>query len=701
MKIFKLLLFSALLHASSAFTDDPKENVEGKTDYIQDAEKFLATGKKVKARKAAAKEWLAGVEKDKPALGDRLYYTALAHSLLGQTEQGAEQIFSQLKDGMPLPYHAAVHQSAIARLLPIAMGKALNANNPKAVAAIAQSQLDHTDRTVRAIFQPVSRKIKNLDPSVRQDIRGALLPIISNLTYLRPAEKDQLIASLYGKRTDPGENKDSTSPTTVDGTPFNSPRFLIMGGGGSPSHNQISLEKNVQFLLRVQEGKDISSEHNHILFADGNDEGRDLQLMDIENEPDELHELLAALLASPSAIYHTYRDNELENVAGASTEGNIKKYFEGLSITNNEQLVINFTGHGGRGEKNNTQNTSIYLWEGKSYRVKDFCSVLNKVPAENPVMVLMVQCYSGGFSNIIFKEGNPEKGLADHPRCGFFATVHDRIAAGCTPAVNEADYREYSSYFLAALHGVDRVGREIPSVDYDGDGNVCFAEAHAYSLIASDTLDISVKTTDTFLRKFSAIRDDLLNTRSYNELIRHAGPNERAVLEQLSSDLKLHGDARIETARRVAKDLFDQRKKMGDMRNEIKKANTEMRNTLRKALRARWPELFYPWHPAIERIMEEEAQHVLKTINKHPKGTDYKSNREQYESLSEKYHELEARWAKFQRYIRTAENVAYEVNLPKVAKPDIQKRFAELKALEHGTLGDVSKKTAEKKKTAP
>ena len=57
--------------------------------------------------------------------------------------------------------------------------------------------------------------------------------------------------------------------------------------------------------------------------------------------------------------------------------------------------------------------------------------------------------------------------------------------------------------------------------------------------------------------------------------------------------------------------------------------------------------------------------------------------------LSKRYRELEARWAVFQRYIRTAENVALESNLPKVANPDIQKRFAQLKTLEHGTLGAV------------
>ncbi len=63
----------------------------------------------------------------------------------------------------------------------------------------------------------------------------------------------------------------------------------------------------------------------------------------------------------------------------------------------------------------------------------------------------MVQCYSGGFANLIFEQGQPDKPLAKANRCGFFATVHDRIAAGCTSDIDEEDYHEYSSAFWAAI----------------------------------------------------------------------------------------------------------------------------------------------------------------------------------------------------------------------------------------------------------
>ena len=91
--------------------------------------------------------------------------------------------------------------------------------------------------------------------------------------------------------------------------------------------------------------------------------------------------------------------------------------------------MIYFTGHGGKGDKKTPQNTNTYLWNNQKVKMQDFTKRLDKLPVETPVVLVMVQCYSGGFANIIFKEGDPKKGMAKHPRAGFFATVHNRADA--------------------------------------------------------------------------------------------------------------------------------------------------------------------------------------------------------------------------------------------------------------------------------
>ena len=65
--------------------------------------------------------------------------------------------------------------------------------------------------------------------------------------------------------------------------------------------------------------------------------------------------------------------------------------------------------------------------------MKDFATMLDRIDESVPVVVVMVQCYSGGFADIAFEGGDRKKGATDRNRCGFFATVHTRPAAGCTP----------------------------------------------------------------------------------------------------------------------------------------------------------------------------------------------------------------------------------------------------------------------------
>ena len=88
----------------------------------------------------------------------------------------------------------------------------------------------------------------------------------------------------------------------------------------------------------------------------------------------------------------------------------------------------------------------------------EFSDWLSDFRPDVNVVLVMVQCHSGGFAHTIFEQANASQALALHARCGFFSQVHDRAAAGCTPDVDEADYQEYSSFFWAALAGRTRAG---------------------------------------------------------------------------------------------------------------------------------------------------------------------------------------------------------------------------------------------------
>ena len=82
--------------------------------------------------------------------------------------------------------------------------------------------------------------------------------------------------------------------------------------------------------------------------------------------------------------------------------------------------------------------------------MSELVALLDSLPEGVNVVAVMVQCYTGGFARFIYDKADPENGLAKQSRCGFFATVHDREAAGCTPDVDETTYVEYSTYFWEA-----------------------------------------------------------------------------------------------------------------------------------------------------------------------------------------------------------------------------------------------------------
>ena len=71
-------------------------------------------------------------------------------------------------------------------------------------------------------------------------------------------------------------------------------------------------------------------------------------------------------------------------------------------------------------------------------------------------MLVMVQCYAGLLRDTIFEHADASAGLSDDARCGFFGQLHDRIAAGCTPDANEADFEEYSGCFWVRWPGIAR-----------------------------------------------------------------------------------------------------------------------------------------------------------------------------------------------------------------------------------------------------
>src|SRR5207247_9666955 len=109
--------------------------------------------------------------------------------------------------------------------------------------------------------------------------------------------------------------------------------------------------------------------------------------------------------------------------------------------------------------------------------------------------------------------------------------VKEKMAAGCTPAVDERDYKDFSSYFFAALTGKDRVGRSVTGADFNHDGRVGMDEAFCYTLVHTATIDIPVCTSDVFVPRFITLPDSEIFKTPFTQVKEWATPAQRAALE--------------------------------------------------------------------------------------------------------------------------------------------------------------------------
>ncbi|MFE4107390.1 Caspase domain-containing protein [Almyronema epifaneia] len=299
------------------------------------------------------------------------------------------------------------------------------------------------------------------------------------------------------------------------------PQFLVVAGGPVPGYNEIALEKNVLYFQRTLAAMGVDPGLADIFFANGNDGQATVRYLDAAGQE----------RFKPPAIPH---------LQGAASVDNLLAWLTTAQTAPQDcSTFFYFTGHGGYNAQNEDNNT-LLLWGDRSFSVQELATQLDQLPTTQPFVTMMAQCFAGSFANVIYEGGNPENPVALQTRCGFFATVSDRPSVGCTPEVNEADYQDYSSSFFAGLSGISRTGAAVPSADYDQDGTVTYAEAHAFAKVDEATADWPISTSEAWLQRQasgSAVAEILsLPIATLQHLAR---PEQQFVIESLSARMQL------------------------------------------------------------------------------------------------------------------------------------------------------------------
>jgi hypothetical protein len=309
-------------------------------------------------------------------------------------------------------------------------------------------------------------------------------------------------------------------------------KAIIAGGGYDVEHNQVAIESNVRYVKKLL--SPLTSPR--ILFTNGRVDTRNVMCV---NDNGQLY----------------YRAPSFGGIDDPGRTLALQYEFETLaksaSSCANPEAFLYFTGHGSPNVESDYNNNYFDMWDGDRLTVKRLAKDIDDLPKSMPVTIVMVQCFSGAFGNLLFQDGDPSKPLIDRSLCGFFASVPTRVAAGCTPAINEAEYRDFTSYFMAALSGVDRMGRRVSGADYNRDGNVGMDEAFDYTLLHDESIDTPVCTSDTFVRKFVKMPEDKIVSTPYSQIVSWASPGQKAALDGISKRLKLSGEDRLSKASKV------------------------------------------------------------------------------------------------------------------------------------------------------
>ncbi len=472
--------------------------------------------------------------------------------------------------------------------------------------------------------------------------------------------------------------------------------FLTIGGGYAPSSNQISLERNVIFYRSLLDRLYQSEVSHDVLFSDGNDPGRDLQFRSVAPLPRE-YELLGQLFDAGTGQKNFYRDNELSDVRGRSSLDEFRNWIKetGATLTPEDRLVIYVTAHGGKSKtKGRAGNTCIYLWNKERLDVAEFSRSLKELPAEVPVAIVMVQCYSGGFTNLLFERGESSAGLAERDLAVFCATIESRPAAGCTADINEENYHEYSSSFWAAIGGQTRTGESVSSSDFDQNGRVSLAEAHAYAVATLPSIDLPICTSDIFLRQYSSQTDGaeegvslLTDSAPRSELEAFATPAQKFALDSLATQLQIEDESlkakATELKQRLDEELKEIERELGRSRSQVSASRTLIQQTVL----ARWPELNQSWHPRIASIVEQDRDAILNLIETHSEFAQWQQRIQAVEELDARKLQKKKEQARCERLLYLLESLALAANLPVVAPEEIQQRYARLKSLEGMSLG--------------
>lgn len=386
---------------------------------------------------------------------------------------------------------------------------------------------------------------------------------------------------------------------------------IIVGGGYQLSSSQGQIELNVKWAQEVLKRSGLTV---HTYFTDGNDPAVDVHVASGSATGDIVasmeNEALTRVFSDMRYAGTDYHSNTVPDLSGGTeVETLLPAISRILSDSSNEDLpaLLLYNGHGGP-SSGHADDVTLKLWNDTKVTAKEFHALLERNKTD--LRFVLTQCYSGGFHRIAYQNSTEGLALSDAQRCGFTAESSWRIAEGCSASINTDDYRDYTTFFFAAIDGATRDGEPLssPVKDYDSDGITSLRDAHLHAVEHAHSTDLSRSTSEDYLTSWQPwlqrwlTPENTIPENEYGDLYR-----DLLARHQINDD-----DSAARTIRGKLKEYEGVRQSLRAKLYTLSRDAQQRATALRKQAIAQWPALASPYEDSYINII---SRGEMATIN--------------------------------------------------------------------------------------
>ena len=414
--------------------------------------------------------------------------------------------------------------------------------------------------------------------------------------------------------------------------------FWIIGGGPTPQASEAQIELNVQWV--VESIREMAPDALiHVFYANGDGpEPATVEHMAELDERASTFDALARVFGEQEGNRLRYREHRIEGAEGGTAADALLPELgrQLAALEPGDQGMIIYNGHGSWAP--DRASNALRLWGESTLDVREFETLLSGVDAEVPIRFLFTQCYSGAFERAIHPGAEATLDLAPGNRCGFFAEDEDRLSEGCSASIKIGDYRDYTTFFFAALTGRTRLGDPVEGRrDWDGDGEVTPFDAHLYALVEGRNADLPRSTSEVYLERWQPWYLRWLGTDRVPDNL--YGDAARIMAEQ--NDLPASaGSLGAELDRRYTALLARVQEQTTRQQNARARARA-LQNALQTRVGERWPTLLHPYTAGYAETLAGDLEDVSAFIADQPEYDQLVALQDEADDLTVQLMELD------------------------------------------------------------